>query len=911
MSNDGSCNSVKTSKSNSTLDSNGASGDSVQLNNHETSLSFPLKRNAATLQEPPSVFEKSPEVRRPSKRPLVKSDERSPKRVRKDCTVSKCKKSGDQSGKIYENPVNFEESPPKDSRSYHSHKRSKEKHRKRSTKKRADEDDRKNKRQHERSSPTTNLVAPYSSDEENEVTKSSAQNRPAPATLPRIKSVSSPKVKSERKMPFTTTSPQDSTTTKVTKETAKSTWDSSDSDFETAIGAPVKSSQENGKDDGVIKKKELGLYLPVQHEVEEVLLVLTHLGEDLTQLLVLVLRAVVVYLGRIEDEVVIRRVDITAADIAVDHLLDLFTPTVLIQGLQVVIGGEGGILEVGVIPIAEGRIVRIPLEVGVDVIPHLIGRILVIAPVLLLPLFAEEPSPIVGFPAHKPSQVVAAAASEAVKKVTGRIDPSPPVSPISLSKLEETSSPSKEAAISPSKTEEKKEVAVNVEQEVKKDVPNYIGPQVPPDMARKLGLSLDAASTSVGNNNIWKAHVGAKKKSDKLLIEDVKKSEDNKADFMIPPEKDEEYRALQAKAQAHAQQRQLQVATQQQQLAAVSNVTPLTAAAAAMFHNGQSAVALPQITIEQLRARQSVCLLSGNQEQAIQLESYIRQQQQAENVSAALQQQQQQLLQMMALHQQQQQNAALLMAAQQANPIHTAQQAALLLAAQQNQHQAAITDHSALLAAQVQHQAQAHQALIQRQILNATALQQQQFLQMRLYASSTAAAAGNQAVVQALPANTSTTAGQQQAFVNGGVGSNTATSTTANETPTSNDTVNTNPLMAAVAAAQRNQAINQEHAQQQLNAAAMVGAAAAAAVANPAAIALTQRQQQNQNLLSLQAAAVAQAQHQAGLLNPAVQQQLAAVYQQQQQQHQQAQNQQALAQALIFAAQQNRGHPRP
>ncbi|VDO06078.1 unnamed protein product [Rodentolepis nana] len=810
-----------------------------------TSLSFPLKRNAAALQEPPSVFEKSPEVRRPQKRPLVKSDERTPKRARMDSTVSKTVKSGDLSDKISENPVNYEESPSKDSRSYRSHKRSKEKHRKRSNKKRIDEDDRKNKRQHDRTSPegyaapTTNLVASYSSDEENEATKPLAQIRPAPATLPRTKSVSSPKVKSERKMLFTSTSPQDSTTTKVTKETAKSTWDSSDSDFETALGAPIKSSQENGKDDGVVKKKER-LYLPVQHEVEGVLLALTHPEEDLPQLLVLVLRVVVVYLDRIEDEVVIKRADITAVDTAVGQLLDLFTRTVLIQGLQVVIGGEGVILEVGVILIAEDLIVRIPLEVGVDVIPHLIDHIPVIARVLLLPLFAEEQSPIVGFlstftKAHKPSQVVAAAASEAVKKVTGRIDPSPSVSPLSLSKLEETSSSSKEAAVSPPKTEEKKEEAGNVESEAKKDVANYIGPQVPPDMAKKLGLSLDATSTSGGNNTSWKAHVGAKKKSDKLLIENVKKSEDNKADFMIPPEKDEEYRALQAKAQAHAQQRQLQAATQQQQLAAISNVTPFTAAAAAaaMLHNGQSAVALPHITIEQLRARQNVCLLSGHQEQAIQLESYIRQQQQAENVSAALQQQQQQqqLLQMMALHQQQQQNAALLMAAQQANPIHTAQQAALLLAAQQNQHQATITDHSALLAAQVQQQAQAHQALIQRQILNATALQQQQILQMRLYASSTAATAGNQAVIQALPANTSTTAGQQQAFVNGGVGANTTTSTTANETTTSNDAVNTNPLMAAVAAAQRNQAINQEHAQQQLNAAAMVGAAAAAAAA--------------------------------------------------------------------------------
>lgn len=144
---------------------------------------------------------------------------------------------------------------------------------------------------------------------------------------------------------------------------------------------------------------------------------------------------------------------------------------------------------------------------------------------------------------HKPSQVVVAAASEAVKKVTGRVDPSPPATPLSLPKLEETSSSSKEAVISPAKAEEKKEEAGNAEPEVKKEnVSNYIGPQVPPDMAKKLGLSVDAPSTSGGNNDAWKAHVGAKKKSEKLLADNAKKSEENKADFMIPPEKDEEYR---------------------------------------------------------------------------------------------------------------------------------------------------------------------------------------------------------------------------------------------------------------------------------------------------------------------------------------------------------------------------------
>lgn len=142
----------------------------------------------------------------------------------------------------------------------------------------------------------------------------------------------------------------------------------------------------------------VGLYLPVQHEVEGVLpLVLTHLEEDLTQPRVLVLGAVVVYLDLVEDEVGIKHVDITVAGTVVGHLLDLFTPTVLIQGLRVVVGGEEGILEVEVIPIVEGLIDRIPLEVVVDGIPHLVDHIPVIAPDLHLPLFAEELFLIVGF----------------------------------------------------------------------------------------------------------------------------------------------------------------------------------------------------------------------------------------------------------------------------------------------------------------------------------------------------------------------------------------------------------------------------------------------------------------------------------------------------------------------------------
>lgn len=49
----------------------------------DASLSFPIKRSTAALQETLSVFEKSPVLERLSKRPLAKQATPSPKRPRK------------------------------------------------------------------------------------------------------------------------------------------------------------------------------------------------------------------------------------------------------------------------------------------------------------------------------------------------------------------------------------------------------------------------------------------------------------------------------------------------------------------------------------------------------------------------------------------------------------------------------------------------------------------------------------------------------------------------------------------------------------------------------------------------------------------------------------------------------------
>lgn len=77
-------------------------------------------------------------------------------------------------------------------------------------------------------------------------------------------------------------------------------------------------------------------------------------------------------------------------------------------------------------------------------------------------------------------------------------------------------------------------------------------------MAKKLGLSVDSSPTlkvansiisssnnnnNNNNNNNWKVHVGAKRKSEKSGAETTKKSqEEAKADFMTPPEKDDQYK---------------------------------------------------------------------------------------------------------------------------------------------------------------------------------------------------------------------------------------------------------------------------------------------------------------------------------------------------------------------------------
>ena len=61
----------------------------------DASLSFPIKRTATALQEPPSVFDKSPDVEPSSRRPLAKRDTPSPKRPRK---VSATSEEGETGG---------------------------------------------------------------------------------------------------------------------------------------------------------------------------------------------------------------------------------------------------------------------------------------------------------------------------------------------------------------------------------------------------------------------------------------------------------------------------------------------------------------------------------------------------------------------------------------------------------------------------------------------------------------------------------------------------------------------------------------------------------------------------------------------------------------------------------------------
>lgn len=97
---------------------------------------------------------------------------------------------------------------------------------------------------------------------------------------------------------------------------------------------------------------------------------------------------------------------------------------------------------------------------------------------------------------------------------------------------------------SPSKAETKKEEeneALKSDSKVEGDS-NYIGPQVPPDMAKKLGLNVDTSAPTTSATDAWKAHVGAKKKSEKQANENAKKSEETRSDFMIPPVKDDAYK---------------------------------------------------------------------------------------------------------------------------------------------------------------------------------------------------------------------------------------------------------------------------------------------------------------------------------------------------------------------------------
>lgn len=73
---------------------------------------------------------------------------------------------------------------------------------------------------------------------------------------------------------------------------------------------------------------------------------------------------------------------------------------------------------------------------------------------------------------HKPSEAVAAAASAAVRKITGRTEPSPPSSPPTLPKNEESSI--KEDA----KEKDNKDMTTQETEITKDGDSNYIGPQV-------------------------------------------------------------------------------------------------------------------------------------------------------------------------------------------------------------------------------------------------------------------------------------------------------------------------------------------------------------------------------------------------------------------------------------------------
>ncbi|KAH9282865.1 hypothetical protein ECG_04884 [Echinococcus granulosus] len=815
--------SAKTPKSDGNSDHSVSSRGSLHTINHETSkdasLSFPIKRSTAALQEPPSVFEKSPILERLSKRPFAKQATPSPKRPRKSPTNSKDAKIEKTGDVVYskkdklgderdDTVVTNVQSSPKDQRRSRKKKR-RDKERKRSSKKRLDrksneeeEDDdgkedkavaRKDRKRKITKSPISDtLVAAYSSDGGDE---SHPPKRTSPATLPRAHAASSPVVHSERKKNLASASSPcaaaPAPVTKVTKGTAKSTWDSSDSDFEETIAKPstppsaVQKSAKTPESNCGVEKTQKDSSVSRKRSHSRGRSRTASSGSASSSSCSSRRRS---YSSRSYSSR--RRSYSTSSSVSsssrsssrsysrrrrsrrrrrhgrrrhrrsstpssysrssysrsssrgrgsrrrrysrssgsyrrrssyrsysshsrrgrytssersrTPNSRDASrTPPPPVCRRTVNQRNSGGVTAAGVVSPAETRLSR-PL--------------------------GNKGSFIRG---HKPSEAVAAAASAAVRKITGRTEPSPPSTPPALPKTEE-----------PEVKEESNEEEVEA---TKEPDSNYIGPQVPPDMAKKLGLSVDSSpplkstnptappnnnnnASNNANSNNWKAHVGAKRKSERAVSEGTKKQEEIKADFMTPPEKDDQYKALQEQAKEHVRQQMQLQASQQQQLAAAA--AAVASAAAVQPATTASVAMLPATVghfsvIDQLRQRQQICLLSGAMDQALALENIIRQHQQVEAATAL--QQQQQALQMLAL--QQHQHSAIIAAQQQQvqqHQVQSAQQAALLLAAQQHQAAAAAaashadSTGAAAAAAMIAAQQQQQQAVIQ------TILQQRQ-----------------------------------------------------------------------------------------------------------------------------------------------------------------------------------------
>ncbi|EUB55964.1 hypothetical protein EGR_09168 [Echinococcus granulosus] len=913
----------------------------------DASLSFPIKRSTAALQEPPSVFEKSPILERLSKRPFAKQATPSPKRPRKSPTNSKDAKIEKTGDVVYskkdklgderdDTVVTNVQSSPKDQRRSRKKKR-RDKERKRSSKKRLDrksneeeEDDdgkedkavaRKDRKRKITKSPISDtLVAAYSSDGGDE---SHPPKRTSPATLPRAHAASSPVVHSERKKNLASASSPcaaaPAPVTKVTKGTAKSTWDSSDSDFEETIAKPstppsaVQKSAKTPESNCGVEKTQKDSSVSRKRSHSRGRSRTASSGSASSSSCSSRRRS---YSSRSYSSR--RRSYSTSSSVSsssrsssrsysrrrrsrrrrrhgrrrhrrsstpssysrssysrsssrgrgsrrrrysrssgsyrrrssyrsysshsrrgrytssersrTPNSRDASrTPPPPVCRRTVNQRNSGGVTAAGVVSPAETRLSR-PL--------------------------GNKGSFIRG---HKPSEAVAAAASAAVRKITGRTEPSPPSTPPALPKTEE-----------PEVKEESNEEEVEA---TKEPDSNYIGPQVPPDMAKKLGLSVDSSpplkstnptappnnnnnASNNANSNNWKAHVGAKRKSERAVSEGTKKQEEIKADFMTPPEKDDQYKALQEQAKEHVRQQMQLQASQQQQLAAAA--AAVASAAAVQPATTASVAMLPATVghfsvIDQLRQRQQICLLSGAMDQALALENIIRQHQQVEAATAL--QQQQQALQMLAL--QQHQHSAIIAAQQQQvqqHQVQSAQQAALLLAAQQHQAAAAAAaSHAdstgaaaaaAMIAAQQQQQQAVIQTILQQrqqQALAAAAQQQQQqqiqmLLQMKVqqqaaaYATAVAASSATPAVA---PSNAAAAAAAPPASVpvttTAAAVANTNSTNgalSASEPPTGSDATNSQSptMLAAMAAAQRNQAFQQEQLQKQINAAAMVSA---------------------------------------------------------------------------------------